>query len=98
MTIKDKNYNARATYDDGSEDLVFVNNLSNRAEDYFEGWLCKSGVTSIYIYQNEVWGGECRNDRLGTLDDWELLTQDTVCKTERCYGCTTDMLQAKKKA
>lgn len=95
--VDDLNYNAKITFEDGTSNLIFVNNLNNAKANLWEGWHCKAGVTAIYIYKNEVYSGECRNDRLGSLDQWELINEYTVCKQQRCFGCTTDMLQEKWK-
>lgn len=93
----DINYNITVTWDDGTTNNVYANRLHNEQLDYWQGWKCTAGATSIYIYESEVYGGECCNDRLGTLGDWELIQQHTTCKLERCTGCTTDLTREKFK-
>jgi len=93
----DLNYNARITFEDSTDLLIYVNKLSNEGLHKWQGWHCAAGVTAIHIYKNEVYSGECRNDLLGYLDqDWNLIDNYTVCKLDQC-GCTTDMLQEKHK-
>jgi hypothetical protein len=93
----DLNYNSRITFEDSTDLLIYINKLSNEGLHKWQGWHCAAGVTAIHIYKNEVYGGECRNDLLGYLDqDWNLIDNYTVCKLDQC-GCTTDMLQEKYK-
>ena len=94
----DLNYNARITFEDSTDLLIYINKLSNEGLHKWQGWHCAAGVTAIHIYKNEVYSGECRNDLLGYLDqDWNLIDNYTVCKLDHCSGCTTDMLQEKYK-
>ena len=98
MTVNDPNYNSKITFDDDTTALIYASRLHNEQLDYWLGWQCDAGVNYIYIYNNEVYGGECRNDRLGILDqDWELIDNYTICKLNRCIGCTTDLMQKKQK-
>jgi len=72
--------------------------LRNENIDYWPGWHCKAGVNAIYIYKNEVYGGECCNDFLGNLDqEWDLIDNYTICRFDRCGGCTFDLMQEKEK-
>ena len=94
----DLNYNARITFEDSTDQLIYINKLSNEGLHKWQGWHCAAGVTAIHIYKNEVYSGECRNDLLGYLDqDWNLIDNYTVCKLDQCSGCTTDLLQEKYK-
>jgi hypothetical protein len=94
----DLNYNSKITFDDGTTALIYANRLHNEKLDNWKGWQCGAGVNYIYIYQNEIYSGECCNDKLGILDqDWELVDNYTICKLERCSGCTSDLIQKKQK-
>jgi hypothetical protein len=94
----DLNYNSKITFDDGTTALIYANRLHNEKLDNWKGWQCDAGVNYIYIYQNEIYSGECCNDKLGILDqDWELVDNYTICKLERCSGCTSDLIQKKQK-
>ncbi len=92
---KDINYNVKVEFDNGDEAYMYAQRLSNENLDHWKDWQCASGVHSIYIYESEIYGGECRNDRLGTFGDWDLLPKFTTCKQETCSGCLTDLLQEK---
>lgn len=92
----DLNYNVKVVFEN-SEALVYATKLHNEKLDYWQGWECAAGVNGIYIYEDKVFGGECCNDQLGTTDCWNLIENYTICKRERCSGCTTDLMQAKQR-
>lgn len=92
----DNNYNVKVIFEDGSEKLVYAYKLHNQKLDYWQGWECAAGADSLYIYQDEIYGGECKNDLLGKLrGDWQLFETYTTCKLERCSGCTADLMVTK---
>lgn len=93
---KDKNYNITLVLENGKEEQIYSQKLHNDDLDYWQGWQCKSGVDSIYIYGNTIFGGECRNDKLGEFGNWHLLEDWTQCRQKRCSGCTIDLLQEKQ--
>lgn len=93
---EDINYNVKITNSDGYDAFVFAQRLHNENLDHWQGWQCKAGVHSIYIYESEIYGGECRNDQLGHFGDWQMIKDWTVCQRERCGGCTTDLMQEKR--
>lgn len=93
-----KNSNCEIFFDDGTSQKIYSNWLHNNDLDNWKGWECKAGVHRIYINENlEVFSGECKNDHLGNLNNkWNLLTV-SICKRERCTGCTDDLLVEKQK-
>ena len=94
-----ENYNCRITTDTGEEYLVYANWLHNERLDNWQGWHCEAGATRIAIDKNlEVWSGECHNDYLGSvLEDFVIFKHNSICKRDRCTGCTDDLILAKHK-
>jgi hypothetical protein len=90
------NYNCRITTDTGKTHLVYANWMHNQGLDHWQGWRCDSGHTRFHIDKNfEIWGGECRNDHLGSvLGDWNI-KPNSVCARETCTGCTDDLIAPK---
>jgi hypothetical protein len=78
--------------------LVEANWLHNNQLDQWQHWQCNAGVERISISPTgDVYGGDCRNDYLGHIDqDWNLLQQPTQCGKKHCNGCTDDLLVAKQ--
>lgn len=96
--MDDLNYNIKVTFDDNSLELVYATKLHNEDLDHWQGWHCMAGVNAIYIYENTVYGGECKNDLLGNLNsEWNLIENYAVCQRDRCSGCTIDIMQEKYK-
>lgn len=97
-SILDNDYNCEITCEDGSKFLLNANRLHNQQLDHWEGWHCEAGSTRLWIEHNgAVYSGECKNDYLGNIfSDWNILMQPTVCKKNRCSGCTDDLLISKK--
>lgn len=93
-----KNYNCRIITTDNEEYLIYSNWLHNEQLDNWQGWICEAGATRLLIDKDfKVYGGECKNDYLGSaLDNFTLLDQ-TICKRTRCTGCTDDLIVAKHK-
>jgi hypothetical protein len=88
----------QVTFEDNSTTLIYANRLNNENLNKWQGWQCSVGVTGINIYKDEIYSGECRNDWLGSFSTgWNLLENPTICKLERCTGCTTDLMQHKWK-
>lgn len=87
------------TLDNGESFNVEANWLHNQQLDYWKDWSCDAGYHRIYIdAEQDVYGGQCLNDKLGNLETgWELLPSPTICKRDRCNGCTDDLLQLKRK-
>lgn len=92
-----KNYNCKVTTEDGEEFLIHANYLKENDLDQWKGWHCEAGYTQVMINVDlEVYGGECKNDYLGSaLDKISLLPTATICKLEKCSGCTADLLRDK---
>lgn len=97
MLENHSNYNCEITLEDGEQYRVYANWLSNNQLHAWHGWHCEAGATRIMIDKNlNVWSGECKNDRLGSVDlDWKLLEHHSVCHRDSCTGCTEDLLTAK---
>jgi hypothetical protein len=47
----DLNYNARVTFEDDTDQLIYVNKLSNENLHKWQGWHCAAGVTAIHNRQ-----------------------------------------------
>ena len=95
LLTEDPNYNCEITTDDGKRIKIYANSLHNNNLDHWKGWICEAGATRLYIDKNlEVYGGECLNDHLGSIDNFNVLT-NTVCKQEVCGGCTDDLIVTK---
>ena len=96
--LKDhKNYNCKITTELGEEYLVYANWLHNEHLNNWQGWTCEAGATRLLIDKNfELYSGECKNDHLGSaLGEFTIFDQ-TICRRERCSGCTDDLLVNKK--
>jgi hypothetical protein len=91
-------YNCEITLSDGDKYRVEANWIHNNQLDYWNGWECNAGVSGIFIKPDfSVFGGECENDYLGNLlNEWNILPSPTICRKNRCTGCTIDLLQTKK--
>jgi len=94
-----ENHNVIVTLDDGSEYRVYSNWIKNQDLDHWKGWHCHAGDTRLYIHHTlDVWSGECQNDYLGhAIDGFEMIEGGTICKRDRCHGCTDDLAVAKSK-
>lgn len=93
-----KNYNCKVVTDQGNEYSVYANWIHNEKLDNFKDWNCNAGITRISIDKNlEVFSGECKNDYLGNAISGFDLNQQTICKRERCTGCTDDLIVKKSK-
>jgi len=91
-----KNYNCKIMLEDGQEYHVYADWLHTSGLDHWQGWHCDAGTTRISIDKNlNVWNGMCRNDFLGSAQDFELLS-GTICRRPRCIGCTDDLAVGKR--
>jgi hypothetical protein len=53
----------------------------------FQGWSCNSGYQSVIIRGNEVKRSySCHDVPLGTLDNFKLFKEPTVCSTPSCVS------------
>ena len=90
-----QNYNCVVTTDTGEQYSVYANWLHNNQLDNFFDWNCEAGITRLYIDKNlDVYSGECQNNYLGTIDNFEPLTGNK-CQRTRCTGCTDDLIVTK---
>lgn len=92
------NHNCQITLNDGDQYLIYANWMHNNDQDHWQGWDCQAGAVRLHIDKNlEVWSGECKNDHLGSaLDENFAILDGTVCRRDRCTGCTDDLIVAKK--
>lgn len=95
--IIDKNYNTKITLENQEEYYIFADRLHNENLDFWQGWKCSSGSTTIIIDPNlDVYGSMCRNDYLGNLkNNFKILNDYTICKLPECVNCTTDLMITK---
>jgi len=93
-----ENYNCCIITDTGEEYLIYANWLHNEKLDQWQGWTCEAGATRLLIDKDfKVYSGECKNDYLGNaLNEFNLI-ENTICRQERCTGCTDDLIAAKHK-
>ena len=93
-----KFYNCKVTLDNGATKFLDANWLHNNNHDNWKEWDCFAGVDRIFISADgTVYSGECCNDILGNIDaGWNLLENPTVCKRNRCTGCTDDLIVTKE--
>lgn len=91
-------YNCEIVLSNSKHFRVDGNWLHNEKLDNWSGWECEAGYSRLYINSdNEVYGGQCLNDKLGNLSTkWDLLKVPTECKKQRCTGCTDDLIVAKR--
>lgn len=93
MLKHDEKHNCEVLMDDGSLVKIHANQMHNLDIDRFKGWFCHAGYDRISIdVDGKVYGGNCGNDVLGTIEDWDLLEKPTTCKLETCTGCTDDLM------
>ena len=92
------NYNCEITLDTGEKYRVYSQWLSNEDLKHWKGWECSAGQKRIYIINDNVYGGACRQDHLGKLSTgWEVLKNPTICQQEECSVNTEDLLIDKRK-
>lgn len=93
-----KFYNCTITLEDNSVHNVDANWIHNVNHDNWQGWSCYAGVDRICITPDgSVYGGECQHDYLGNINTgWDLLVNPTICKYQRCTGCTDDLIVTKE--
>jgi len=93
-----KNWNCRITTDSGEEYLVYADWLHNEQLDFWKNWYCEAGSTRILIDKDlKIYSGECKNDMLGSALDGFNILENTICKQDRCTGCTDDLVVNKYK-
>ena len=90
------NYNCEIETESGQTYKIYSSWIHNNKLDSWHGWHCLAGATRVYIDKDlKVYGGECRNDYLGSaLDNFQPLDH-TICKQVSCSGCTDDLITPK---
>lgn len=93
-------YNCAIKLSTGETYNVSANWIHNQQLDFWKGWQCDAGYSRLHIDSDfSVFSGECLNDNLGNLiTGWKLLDVPSICKKERCTGCTDDLLIFKKES
>ena len=93
-------YNCSIELSNGETFDVNANWIHNQQLDFWNGWECDAGYNRLHIDSDfTVLSGECLNDNLGNLiTGWKLLDNPSICKRERCTGCTDDLLIFKKES
>ena len=91
-------YNCEIALDNGETYRVSANWLHNEGLDNWAGWECDAGHKRISVDKDfNVHSGVCYNDNLGNIfAEWDILSTPTICKKDRCTGCTDDLLMTKK--
>ena len=91
-------YNCIITLTNGESCKVNANWIHNHKLDFWKDWECDAGRNRLHIDSDfSVFSGECLNDNLGNLlTEWKLFDNLSICKKERCTGCTDDLLIFKK--
>jgi hypothetical protein len=97
--IEHKFYNCEVTTTSGSVYKINADSLHTDKLDFWQNWYCDTGHHRIFIdVDGNIYGGTCKNDHLGHIDtDWQILSKSTICKRNRCVGCTDDLMTAKSK-
>lgn len=92
----DKYHNIKVFTQSGNIYYIYANRLSNHKLHNFNNWLCNSGSDSLFVsFTGEIFNGQCLNNKLGTIDNFEIFDEAIVCKKSRCSGCTTDLSMEK---
>ena len=91
-------YNSEILLSNGDKYRVSANWLHNEKLDNWHGWNCAAGFTRLDIDKDfNVHSSQCKNDNLGNIfTEWQPFLQPSICKLNRCTGCTDDLLQYKK--
>ncbi len=91
-------YNCSIKLTNGKSYNVNANWIHNQQLDFWKDWECDAGYSRLHIDSDfTVFSGECLNDKLGNLlTEWQLFEKPSICKKERCTGCTDDLLIFKK--
>jgi organic radical activating enzyme len=78
-----------ALYDHVGQEYLFDQAERFNAFDFnkFRGWSCNSGYQSVIIRGNEVKRAySCKEEPLGTLEKFTLLSAPKLCITDRCVS------------
>lgn len=78
--------NSRVVYSDGT-DAVLHNpfDLVNTKQHSFRGWSCSAGYAGVTVnFDGYAYAGNCRVQRLGRIDEFELLPEAIICPRQWC--------------
>jgi len=90
------NYNCEIIIESGDKYRIYANWLHNQGLDHWDGWVCHAGNKRLYIDKDlQVFGGECRNDYLGSAIQGFGMLDKTICRRTTCTGCTDDLMVEK---
>lgn len=99
LLVESKTADCTVVLKDGTEIDIESWELWRNNLHYFKGWTCAAGSDSIIIESDfQVWSGVCRNDNLGNLldDNFSLFKEPTICTTNQCTACISDLTNSKK--
>ena len=75
---------------------ITANDLLMKGLNSHKGWKCWGGLDMLSI---DLWGdvyrSECKQERLGTLTDFVLPTNTTICNKDKCV-CLSDVYMRKE--
>jgi hypothetical protein len=80
------NLNSIMIYDGGnSKQLLNPFDLVNGQQNSFQGWACSAGSNGITInFDGFAYAGNCRVQKLGRIDQFEILDQWITCPRKWC--------------
>ena len=66
-----------------------VNDISSREDYSYYGWICWSGIQSLFINaEGEIFNANCMAKKLGNVSiGFELSTKPIICSKSKCVCC-----------
>jgi hypothetical protein len=92
-----KFYNCEIELSDGNRYRVSAVWLHNSQLDFWKGWECSAGFKRLDVDMDfNVFSARCKNESLGNLfGGWKIHDKPSICRKDRCSGCTDDLLVEK---